>query len=214
MGVVLDNLDRYADAFWVTVQLTALGFLGSLVLGTIVATMRVSPVAPLRAAGLAYVETFRNTPLLVLAVLFVFGLTKVGIRFSLFTTFVIVISIYTGAFVAETLRAGMNTVGRGQVEAARSIGLTFGQSLREVVLPQAFRTVVQPLGNVWIAMTKNTSIAAAVSVVDLTAVAGRLTTDLARPLPLFAGAAIGYLILTLPMGALVGALERRVAIVR
>ena len=214
MGVVLDNLDRYADAFWVTVQLTALGFLGSLVLGTIVATMRVSPVAPLRAAGLVYVETFRNTPLLVLAVLFVFGLTKVGIRFSLFTTFVIVISIYTGAFVAETLRAGMNTVGRGQVEAARSIGLTFGQSLREVVLPQAFRTVVQPLGNVWIAMTKNTSIAAAVSVVDLTAVAGRLTTDLARPLPLFAGAAIGYLILTLPMGALVGALERRVAIVR
>ncbi len=214
MGVVLDNLDRYAEAFWVTVQLTALGFLGSLVLGTIVATMRVSPVAPLRAAGLAYVETFRNTPLLVLAVLFVFGLTKVGIRFSLFTTFVIVISIYTGAFVAETLRAGMNAVGRGQVEAARSIGLTFGQSLREVVLPQAFRTVVQPLGNVWIAMTKNTSIAAAVSVVDLTAIAGRLTTDLARPLPLFAGAAIGYLILTLPMGFLVGALERRVAIVR
>lgn len=214
MGVVLDNLDRYADAFWVTVQLTALGFVGSLLLGTIVATMRVSPVAPLRAAGMAYVETFRNTPLLVLAVLFVFGLTKVGIRFSLFTTFVIVISIYTGAFVAETLRAGMNAVGRGQVEAARSIGLTFGQSLREVVLPQAFRTVVQPLGNVWIAMTKNTSIAAAVSVVDLTAVAGRLTTDLARPLPLFAGAAVGYLILTLPMGFLVGAVERRVAILR
>ncbi len=214
MGVVLDNLDRYADAFWVTVQLTALGFVGSLVLGTIVATMRVSPVAPLRAAGFAYVETFRNTPLLVLAVLFVFGLTKVGIRFSLFTTFVIVISIYTGAFVAETLRAGMNAVGRGQVEAARSIGLTFGQSLREVVLPQAFRTVVQPLGNVWIAMTKNTSIAAAVSVVDLTAIAGRLTTDLARPLPLFAGAAIGYLVLTLPMGFLVGAVERRVAILR
>jgi len=214
VGVVLDNLDRFAEAFWVTVQLTALGFLGSLVLGTLVATMRVSPVPPLRGAGLVYVETFRNTPLLVLAVLFVFGLTKVGIQFSLFTTFVVVISIYTAAFVAEALRSGMNAVSRGQAEAARSIGLTFGQSLREVILPQAFRTVVQPLGNVWIAMTKNTSIAAAVSVVDLTAVAGRLTTDLARPIPLFAGAAIGYLLLTLPMGLLVGAVERRVAIRR
>ncbi len=214
MDVVLENLDRYGEGFWVTVQLTVLSFLGSLALGTIIATMRVSPVAPLRAAGFAYVETIRNTPLPVLFVLFVFGFPKIGIRYTLFISAVIVISVYTAAFVSEALRSGMNSVSTGQAEAARSIGLTFGQTLREVVLPQAFRTVVQPLGNVWIAMTKNTSIAATVAVVDLTGMTSRLITDTARPLPVLFGAMVGYMILTLPMGFVVGAIEQRVAIKR
>lgn len=214
MDVLLENLGAYAAGFSVTVRLTVLSLFGSLTLGTVVATLRVSPVAPLRAAGLAYVELLRNAPLPVLFVLFVFGLPKVGLRYELFTSAVVVMSLYTAAFVAEALRSGINAVSVGQAEAARALGLTFAQALIAVILPQAFRTVVQPLGNVWIAMTKNTSIAATVSVVELTGLTSRLITQYARPLPILLGAMAAYMLLTLPAGALVGAIERRVAIQR
>lgn len=214
MDVLLENLGAYADGFSVTVRLTVLSLLASLALGTAVATLRVSPVGPLRAVGLTYVELLRNTPLPVLFVLFVFGLPKVGIRYELFTSAVVVMSLYTGAFVAEALRSGINSISPGQSEAARALGLTFGQGLTTVILPQAYRTVVQPLGNVFIAMTKNTSIAATVSVVDLTGLTSRLITQHAQPLPILLGAMAAYMLLTLPSGVLVGAIERRVAIKR
>lgn len=176
--------------------------------------MRVSPIGPARAAGLAFVETVRNTPLPVLLVLFVFGFPKIGIRYSFFVSAIIVFSVYTGAFISETIRSGINSVSKGQVEAARSIGLTFGQTLGQVVLPQAFRTVVPPLANLFIALTKNTSVAAVVAVAELTYQADRLNTDTAQPILVFAGAGVAYLVLTLPSGFIFGAIERRVAIKR
>lgn len=197
-----------------TVALTLASFAAALVVGTVVAAFRVSPVPPLRAAGAAWVELLRNIPLSLLMVGFFFGATKVEIRYSIFTTAVIVLSAYTSAFVAETVRAGINGVARGQAEAARSIGLTFPQSLRIVILPQAIRTVVAPLGSVFIALIKNSSMALLIGVVELSAAADTVSTDTARPIPAFMGAAVAYLLLALPSGAVVGVLERRAAIKR
>ena len=195
--------------------LTLLSFAFALLLGTIVAACRVSPVPPLRLAGATWVELFRNTPLTLMMLLFFFGFTKIGIGpFEPFPSAVIVLSVYTSAFVAETVRSGINTVAGGQGEAARAIGLTFAQTMRLVVLPQAFRTVVAPLGSLFIALTKNSSIASVIAVQEISKLADNLNTETARPLQVFAGAAVAYLILTLPSGFVVGALERRLAFKR
>lgn len=197
-----------------TVVLTLLSFLVAAAVGTVVAAFRVSPVPPLRGAGAVWVELWRNTPLIVLFFLFFFGLTKVGVRFGAFTTAIVVLGGYTSAFVAETVRSGINAVPRGQAEAARSIGLTFPQTLSTVVLPQAVRTVVAPLGSIFIALTKNSSIASVISVIELTEVADRLNTATARPIAVFLGAGVAYFLLTFPSGLAVGWIERRVAVRR
>ena len=205
---------RLADGLLTTLSLTGLSAAGALVLGTLLAAMRVSPVAPLRAAGLFYVETLRNTPLPVLAVLFALGLPKLGFFFSFFQWAVLALTVYTAAFVCEALRSGINAVSVGQGEAARAIGLTFPQTMRLVVLPQAFRTVVPPLGNILIALTKNSSVAATIAVVETTAIANELITTTADPLGVVGASACAYLVLTLPLGLLVDRLEHRVAVAR
>jgi glutamate transport system permease protein len=171
-------------------------------------------VPPLRAAGTFHIETVRNTPLTVIFVLFFFGLTKVGVIYSPFVTAVIVLGLYEGTFVGEVLRSGINAVAQGQAEAARSLGLTFPQVLGIVILPQAFRTVVPPLGNVFIALIKNSSVALVIGVQELTFQTNRLNDFTAQTIPVFAAGATLYLLLALPSGALVGVIERRVAIKR
>ena len=197
-----------------TVSLTLWAWLLAFAIGVTVAAFRVSPVPPLRWAGTVYVELVRNCPLTVLFVLFFFGLPEAGLVYPRFASAVIVLGVYTGAFVAEVIRAGINTVARGQAEAARSLGLTFPQVLGSVIMPQALRSVVAPLGNVFIALVKNTSIAYTISVVELTGTAQRLAVESAEFFPAFLGAAVGYLLLTLPSGWAVGAIERRVAVRR
>ncbi len=214
MDIVLDNLGGYTEAAWITVQLTLLSFAAAFVIGVLIAAFRVSPVVPLRTFAVVWVETFRNSPVIVLMFLFVFGLTKVGVRYSFFVSAVIVLAVYTSTFVAETVRSGINSVAKGQTEAGRALGLTFGQLLGVVVMPQALRTVVAPLGSVFIALIKNSSIAGAFAVLDITGFAGRLTTETEQPIPAFLGAAVAYLILALPSGWAVGVIERRVAIKR
>jgi glutamate transport system permease protein len=214
VNVVLDNLDLYLEGMRTTVALTLVSFAVALVVGTLVASARVSPVPPLRVAATFYVDTIRNTPLIVLIVLFFFGLTKVGIRYSPFVSAVIVLGGYTSTFVAETVRSGINAVARGQAEAARSLGLTFPQVLGIVVLPQAFRTVVAPLGSVFIALIKNSALAEVISVSELTFQADKLANATARPAAVFVGAAVAYLVLALPSGWLIGIIEHRVAIKR
>jgi glutamate transport system permease protein len=214
VDVVLDNLDVYWRGMRTTASLTLLSFAVAMLIGLVVAAFRVSPVPPLRAAGTAYVEVFRNIPLVVLFVLFFFGLPKIGVLYSPYYSAVIVLAVYTGSFLAETIRAGVNTVAKGQAEAARSIGLTFPQTLRIVILPQALRTVVQPMGNIFSALIRNTSVAYTISVIDLTGAADRLNTDTARPMQVFIGAAIAYLLMTLPAGYVIGLIEQRVAFKR
>ena len=181
----------------------------------VVAAFRVSPVPPLRWAGGAWVEVVRNTPLTVQLVIFYFGFTKLGVRYSGFASGVIVISAYTSAFLAETIRSGINTVARGQAEAARAIGLTFPQTLMLVVLPQALRSVVGPIGNIFIALMKNTSvIGGTISVLELTKTSHNLVTDTAQPVAVFMGAGIAYLLVTIPSGYAFGWIETRVAVRR
>jgi len=215
VNAVLDNLDLYVDGFVKTLQLSVLGAIGAFLLGTLLAAMRVSPIPPLRAAGAVYVEIVRNTPLTVVFFFLVFAMPQLNLALPFFTAAALALTLYTAAFVCEVVRSGVNSVAAGQAEAARAIGLTFPQTLRLIVLPQAFRTVVPPLGNVLIALEKNSSIAAAFAVTELTAVGKRLAT--ANPeavIPVLVGVAIAYLALTVPTGLLVGWLERKVAIVR
>ena len=214
MDVVLDNLDVFARGMRTTVSLTLLSFAMAFVIGTVVAAFRVSPIPPLRWVGAIYVETIQNIPLPVLFVLFFFGLTKVGIQYDTFPTAVIVLGIYTGAYVGEMVRSGINTVSTGQAEAARALGLTFPQVLVAVVLPQAFRTVIAPLGGLFIALIKNSSLAFLIGVLELTNETDLLANDSARPIPVFLGAAVAYLALTIPSGIAIEALDRRLAIRR
>ena len=179
-----------------------------------VASLRVGPIAPLRAAATTYVELVRNCPLAVLFVFFFFGLPKVMGVYPAYTTAVIVLALYTGTYVTETIRSGINSVAGGQAEAARSLGLTFPQLLAYVVLPQALRTVVAPLGNLFIALTKNSSIAFTISVGELTGTAQRVGNATNNYHAAFLAAAVGYLLLTIPSGLLFGAIERRVAVKR
>jgi len=215
MDAILDNLDLYLEGFLSTLRLSAVAALGALLLGTLLAALRVSPVPPLRAVGTGYVEIVRNTPLTVVFFMTVFGLPEVGIRLDFFVFAVIALTVYTAAFVCEAVRSGINSVASGQSEAARSIGLTFGQSLRMIVLPQAFRTVVPPLGNIWIAHVKNTSIAGVFGTEELLAVGDRLANANGDAvIAVLLGIAVAYLLLTIPSGLLFGAVERKVAISR
>lgn len=183
-------------------------------IGVLVAAFRVSPVAPLRAAGTIYVEAVRNCPLTVLFVLFFFGLPNAGIIYPRYASAVIVLGIYTSSFVAEVVRAGINTVATGQVEAARSVGLTFPQVLGHVVLPQALRSVVSPLGNLFVALVRNSSIAYTISVVELTGTFQRVAIESAEFFPALLAVSTIYLAITLPSGWAIGWLERRLAVRR
>jgi glutamate transport system permease protein len=214
LSVLVHHLGDFATGFRLTLALTLASFAGALAIGILIASMRVSPVAPLRAAGTLYVETIRNIPLLVLMFLFFFGFPKIGIQYRPFPSAVIVLAVYTGAFVAEAVRSGVNTVAQGQAEAARAIGLTFAQSMRLVVLPQALRAVVAPIGNIFIALIKNTALALTIAVMELAFQYQHLITETAQVVGVSVGIVVCYLALALSAGWLFSVLEHRVAIKR
>ena len=221
MQVLLDNLDVLLGGFWLTVKLTVASAIGSLLFGTLLAAMRVSPVPVLRRAGGAYVTTLRNTPLTLVIFFSATGLgATLGLEFSdtiktnNYWLAVLGLVAYTSAFVCEAIRSGINTVPVGQAEAARSIGLTFAQSLRIVIFPQAFRSVIAPLGSVLIALTKNTTIAATIGVAEAAGVMRDLIETESEVFAIFLGVALGFVVLTLPMGLLFGWAARRAAVLR
>ncbi|HEY2097685.1 MAG: glutamate transport system permease protein [Pseudonocardiales bacterium] len=209
MHVVIDSLGFLLGGLLVTLELTALGFVGAMLLGTVLAVFRVSPVPPLRVAGAVYVEVLRNMPLLSLLVLVVFGLPDVGVTFSLFTSAAVCLAGFGAAFVCEAIRGGINAVPVGQAEAARALGFTFTQSLRHVILPPAFRTMVQPLVNIFIGIALGSSLAAAVGVSELTNRTQLLNLQSAEAVVLFLVSGAMYLAIALLGGAVGGALERR-----
>jgi len=216
LNVILDNFAQYRDGFLTTLKFCAYALVGSLLLGTIIAAFRVSPVPPLRWVGTSYVNVFRNCPLTVVLFFCAFGLPEIGVNGLYFWFGVAGLVLYTAAFVCEAIRAGINSVPAGQAEAARAVGLTFTQSLSSVILPQALRTVVPPLGSVIIAMVKNSAIAGAFGVGgDLFAVSDSLTGARGEAiLPVLTGVVIGYLLITIPGGMLLNLIERKVAIAR
>jgi glutamate transport system permease protein len=216
VSVLVENFDLYLSGFWRSLTICLYAMVGSLIVGTVIAGFRVSPVPPLRWAGTAWVTVLRNCPLTIVLFFIAFGLPELGINASYFWFGITALVLYTSAFVCEAIRSGINSVSAGQAEAARSLGLTFSQGLKLVVLPQALRTVVPPLGSVIIAMFKNSAILGAFGVGgDLFSVGARLTSAQGYAvLPVLLGVLIGYLAITLPAGALLGLLERRVAIAR
>ncbi len=216
MSVFVDNFDLYWAGFLKTLEICLYAAAGSIVLGTVLAGFRVSPVPPLRWFGTSWVNVFRNCPLTVVLFFVAFGLPEIGINGAYLWFGVTGLILYTSAFVCEAIRSGINSVSAGQAEAARSIGMTFGQSLQIVVLPQALRSVVPPLGSVIIAMIKNSAIVGAFGVGgDLFSAGVTLTSAQGyAALPVFTGVAIGYLAITIPAGLALGVIERRVAIAR
>ena len=220
MGDMFVKYDVLA-AVWVTIQLSILGIVGAFVLGTIVAILRVSPVAVLRGLGTSYVNTFRNLPLTLLMVFSILGLSFI-MQLSVSDDFarnafwwaVIMLAVYHAAYICEALRSGINTVPVGQAEAARSIGLGFGQSLREVILPQAFRGAVAPLGSVVIALIKNSTVAAVIGVGDSAGLMQVITENEGASLPMFFFFAMVFVVLTLPIGLGTTSLSRKLAVKR
>lgn len=214
MHEVVHHLGYLAAGLGTTLELSLLGFAGAFVLGTLLTVMRVCPILPLRVVGTLYVEVFRNVPLLAFLVLFVFGLPDAGITYSLFTSEAVCLALYFATYVCEAVRAGINTVPVGQAEAARAIGMTFGQSLGTVILPQAFRTMVQPLANVFIGVVLSSSLGAAVGVSELIGRTQWLDLQYDEPVPTFLLAASGYVLVTLAVALLAGRLQKRMAVRR
>ncbi|WP_062301277.1 MULTISPECIES: amino acid ABC transporter permease [Demequina] len=216
MGTFIDEFGTIWGAFLATLSLTVVSGALALVWGTLLAVMRVSPVGPLRTFGTGYVELVRNTPLTVMFFFWVFVAPSIGFVPPLgFWIAVIAMTLYTSSFVCEALRSGVNSVGVGQAEAARSIGLTFGQTLSQVVLPQAWRTAIPPLISVLIAHTKNTSVAAGFAYFELVASMQRLTNKHpADGIVIFFGIGLMYLVITIPLGLLAARIERKVAFAR
>ena len=216
MEGVTNNLDLFWSGFLRSLGICLWGMVGALVVGTVIASFRVSPIPSLRWFGTAWVTVIRNCPLTVVLFFFAFGLPEIGINRSFYVFGVSALVIYTSAFVCEALRAGINSVPAGQAEASRAIGLTFGQSLSQVILPQAFRTSIPPLGSVIIAMFKNSAVVGAFGVGgDLFSVGSNLTSAQGyAALPVLTGVAFFYLLITIPSGLVLLGLERKVAIAR
>ena len=208
MDAVTSNLPLFVDGFWTTIRLTLIAAVIALGLGLIVALFRVSPLGPLRWIGTAYVEFIRNVPLLAHLFFWVYGLPFVGILLPEFVAAFCGLGFYTAAFVGEAIRAGIQGVNRGQIEAARGLGLSYVRMMRLIVLPQAIAAVVPPLGNLVIAMTKNTSVAAGVTVPELLYQTQVINARTFATYPVFFTSAALYLLLTLPLGAAVSHLER------
>jgi glutamate transport system permease protein len=217
----------FFEAFKTTIYLTLLSAIGAFIIGTAIAIMRVSPVATLRTIGTAYVTLVRNTPLTLLIVFCNLGLfiqlgvtladkdSNTFITTNNFRLAVLGLSIYTASFVAEALRSGVNTVPLGQAEAARAIGLPFLQTLRYIVLPQAFRGAIAPLGNVLIALTKNSTVASVIGVSEASLLMKEMMDE--RPdvlFVIFGMFAVGFVILTLPTGMLFTTLSKRLVVKR
>ena len=213
-------------AFWVTIKLTFFSAVGSMIFGIILTAMRVSPVAILRNLSAWYINIVRNTPLTLIILLASMGLYyNLGLLLAVendsfiekqnFRLAVLAFVAYTSCFVAESLRSGINTVPFGQAEAARSLGLSFGQNFRHVIFPQALRGAIVPLGNTLIALTKNTTIASVIGVAEASLLMKTLTEDYASDiLVIFGVIASGFLILTLPTGLFFGWAGKRWAVKR
>ncbi len=210
-------------AFWVNIQLSFWAAIWALALGTVLALFRISPILSLQWFGAAYVNIFRNTPLTIILAFGFLGLFSVmqisladDLNLSLFRIAIVGLSLYHAAFVCEAIRSGVNTVPLGQAEAARAIGLGFLPAARLIILPQAFRGAIAPLGNVLIALIKNSTVAAAGSVAAESSSLMKTMIEFRSDLviPIFLTFALGFVILVIPIGLLTTWASRKLAVAR
>lgn len=217
LQVIENNFPAFLSGFWVTCQLVAIAFVVAVVVGTVVASLRLAPLKALNWLGAVYVEAFRNVPLLVLLFISFAGFARGGFPVPPLAAATGSLGLYTAAYVAEAIRSGVFAIGKGQIDAAQSLGLTFRRTLRKIILPQAFRTVIPPLGNLMIAMIKNSAIVGASLVTirpDLLKTARIIQNNTFKTTETFFWAGMGYLVLTLTATMIVRYLERRLVIRR
>ncbi len=226
LQTLLQNYD-VLSAFWMTIKLTLFSAVGALLIGTVIAVCRVSPVAVLQGFGTAYVTLIRNTPLTLIVFFCAFGVSNtLGVSLAAqdspsyivdnnFRFGLVALSVYHASFVAEAIRSGINTVPQGQAEAARAIGLGFMPTLREVILPQAFRAALVPLGNTLIALTKNTTVVATIGVAELgLTMRGMIEFNGSLLYAIFLLVAACFVVITLPTGLVFTSLSRRLVVQR
>jgi His/Glu/Gln/Arg/opine family amino acid ABC transporter permease subunit len=216
ISVLIDNREELLAGFWVTVRLVVFSFVIAMVVGTLVAALRIAPIKWVQRAGGVYVEVFRNTPLLAILFISFAGLRRAGVDIGPWTAGIASLGLYTAAYIAEALRSGVFSVSKGQIEAARSLGYTYVQTQRRIVLPQAFRTVISPLGSLIIAMIKNSAIigVSLLALGDLLKSARQIQSRTFETNETFFWAAVGYLLLTVLVTLAIRVLERRYAIHR
>ncbi|MGE7780114.1 amino acid ABC transporter permease [Peribacillus sp. NPDC097264] len=205
-SILTENLDMYLMGFKNTIISSLIALVSSLILGVLIAIMRIAPIKPLNWFGTAYVEFIRNIPLLIITFFFFLGLKLSGLYAG-----TLALTIYTSSFIAEAIRAGILSVSKGQMEAARSSGLTYGQAMRFIILPQAVKIVIPPLGNQFINLVKNSSILAVVAGLDLMYHGDLISSRTFVVFDVYIFVAAFYLILTIPLSLGVGYLEKRLA---
>jgi glutamate transport system permease protein len=212
---VFSTFNLVLQAFLLTIELFLVSGVLSLLFGTLLAAMRVGPVPVLAKAAAVYVTVLRNTPLLLVFIFATFGLPKMDVQLPFFVKGTIALTLYTSAFVCEAVRSGINSVPVGQAEAARASGLTFTQTMTNIVLPQAMRAVVPPLASVMIALLKNTSVGAVFGLFEATARMRFFSNNNADDRTLiFLTFALGYVILVEAISFGAYSMERRWRVAR
>jgi glutamate transport system permease protein len=214
VNAVIENFPLLLDGFLMTLRLLVVSAAGAILIGFVIAAMRISPVAAFRGFAMVYTEIIRNVPLTLVLFFCAFILPYLGAPTDYLQFATIGLTVYTSPFIAEALRSGVNGVPVGQAEAARAIGLGFGQTLGSVVLPQAVRMVIPPLINVIIALTKNTSVAAGFSVLELVATSRQIIQFASNAIPIFIAVTIFYLLITVTLGRVADVVEKKVAVLR
>ncbi|MCY8718086.1 amino acid ABC transporter permease [Bacillus sp. S10C12M] len=209
VSILFDNFDMYMDGFYHTLLASVIALAGSFVLGVVVAVMRITVFKPLQWLGTAYVEFIRNIPLLLITFVFYFGLPHAGLRLDGFQAGTVALTIYTSAFIAEAIRAGIQSVSKGQMEAARSSGFTYSQAMLHIILPQAIKIVIPPLGNQFLNLVKNSSILGVVAGLDLMYQADLVSSSTLVVFDVYIYVALFYLVLTIPLSIGVNYLEKR-----
>lgn len=211
ISVLFNHWDRFMEGFLHTIQISVIALIGSFLLGALVAVLRICPIKPLSWLGTAFVEFIRNIPLLLVVYFFYLGLPSISITLDGFTSGTLGLTVYTAAFIAECIRAGIQSTPKGQAEAARATGLTYGQMMIHVILPQAIKIAVPSMGNQFLNLVKNSSVLAVVSGLDLMYFADLINSDTFLPVTVYTIVALFYLVLTVPLSFGIHYLERRLA---
>lgn len=210
LQVMVESLPLMLKGAGMTLKIVGLAGVMGIILGTAIGLGRMSGLRWLSAPLGAYIEVIRGTPLYTQLLLVVFGIPQVtGINFEEFPAAVITIGLNSSAYVAEIMRAGIQSIDKGQMEAGRSLGMSHGQAMWEIILPQAFKRVIPPLVNEMITLIKESSLVAAISLVELTRTAQMIASRTYKPFPSLVLAALMYLVMTLTLSRVATALERR-----
>lgn len=210
-SILSNNLDLYLEGFKYTVLSSLIALIGSFILGTIIAVMRIAPFRLLNWIGATYVEFIRNIPLVLIAFAFYFAFPVIGVTLSGFVAGTTALTIYTAAFITEAIRAGILSVPKGQMEAARSSGLTYVQAMYSIILPQAIKIVIPPLGNQFLNLVKNSSILGIIAGADLMYQGDLISTRTFVTFDVYIFVGMFYLLLTVPISMGVRFLEKHLA---